>query len=232
MKKEFTKKDLMSGDIVVCRDGMVGIVILDADVIVYKETGYSDLSDYNENLEHDYEDEATITKVYRGEPMFLDNYNEDELVFSKEYPKLEKAQMLKPEKEIKKEPKDLLTIVTQAFYGNRVSTRIERSRLDAFILGHLDGDIFEDEKTDKEVIKVPNTDHLVIVYNKQREEQDLIKKDYLLENENYELKPLAIIPEMNLKIYSRCIVCRINENGEFESLQNEDYEKFMNYLAK
>ena len=41
-----------------------------------------------------------------------------------------------------------------------------------------------------------------------------------------------IIPENNIKIYSKCIVCRMNNDGEFESLQNEDFEKIVNYLSE
>ena len=40
--------------------------------------------------------------------------------------------------------------------------------------------------------------------------------------------PLAIIPERDIVLYSRCIVCRMNEVGEFEDLENEDYIKSFN----
>lgn len=127
--------------------------------------------------------------------------------------------------------KDLLRIVAQAFYGNRVETEIEEENLNRFILGYLDNSINITEQMDRTIIKVPNTKNIVIIYNKYKEEEKLQQKEKLLKEEEYELKPLAIIPEMNLKLYSRCIVCRMNEDGELESLQNDDYDKFMKYLV-
>ena len=38
--------------------------------------------------------------------------------------------------------------------------------------------------------------------------------------------------ESDIEIYSRCIVCRVNESGELESLREGDYEKFVKYLAE
>lgn len=124
-----------------------------------------------------------------------------------------------------------IDIITQAFYGNRVATEVRENQLDRFILGRLDEFPFN-EKVDRTIIRIPNTNNLVLIYNKYREEEDLERKEQLLIEENYELKPLAVIPELDMKIYSRCIVCRMNENGNLESLEEEDYEKFMHYLAK
>lgn len=128
------------------------------------------------------------------------------------------------------ENKNLIKIVSQAFYGNKMGTEIEVEELDRFVLGHLD-DFETNEEIDRTIINVPNTNNLVIVYNKYQEEERLQRKEKLLKEDGYELKPLATIPELDLKLYSRCIVCRMNEQGEFESLQKEDYDKFMKYLA-
>ena len=123
-----------------------------------------------------------------------------------------------------------LYIVAQAFYGNRTETEIEKDNLDRFILGYLD-DYPIDKKIDRTIIKVPGTDNLVFVYNKYQEEDKLNLKRELLETENYELKPLVFVPGDNIKLYSRCIVCRIDNNGELASLEDKDFEKFMKYLA-
>lgn len=127
---------------------------------------------------------------------------------------------------------NLVRIVTQAFYGNRVETEIELEELDHFILGHQDNSMPLIENVDRTIINVPSTNNIVIIYNKYQENRKLKLKEKLLKEENYELKPLAVIPEENIEIYSRCIVCRMNENGEIESLQNEDFGKFMKYLAE
>lgn len=118
--------------------------------------------------------------------------------------------------------KNLINIVAQAFYGNRTSTEIRKEDIDRFILGYLDDSIKIESQINRTVINIPNVNDIVIVYNKYEEE----------EAKHNNAKPLAVIPENNIKIYSRCIVCRINENGEFESLQNDDYNKFMKYLAE
>lgn len=127
--------------------------------------------------------------------------------------------------------KSAISIVAQAFYGNRTGTEIKPERVDAFILGYMDDTIGKYEKVDRTIVSVPNTDNIVIVYNKYQEEERLQRKEELLNNEGYELKPVAVIPENNIEIYSRCIVCRI-DNGELVSLQDGDYEKFVKYLAE
>ena len=128
--------------------------------------------------------------------------------------------------------KNVIGIVSQAFYGNRVGTEVKKENIDSFILGYQSNDIPVTESVDRTIINIPNTDNIVIVYNKYEEEAALSRKEELLKEKDYVLKPLATIPEENVEIYSRCIVCRINENGELESLQKGDYEKFVKYLAE
>ena len=125
-----------------------------------------------------------------------------------------------------------IKIMAQAFYGNRTVTEVNRENIDTFILGYLDDSLAVTEKVDRTIIDIPNTDNIVFVYNKYEEEEALSRKEELFKTKNYELKPLAVIPENNIEIYSRCIVCRINESGELESLQNNDVEKFIKYLAE
>jgi hypothetical protein len=124
-----------------------------------------------------------------------------------------------------------INIVAQAFYGNKVGTSIKIENMDSFILGNLDGINSDYEKVDRTIVKIPNTDNLVIVYNKYFEENERKRKEDLFKNDNYILKPTATIPEINLELYSRCIVCRVNDNGEFESLRDGDFKKFEQYLA-
>lgn len=127
---------------------------------------------------------------------------------------------------------NLISIMTQAFYGNRTRTKINKENIDRFVLGYIDDSITVTESIDRTIINVPNTNNVVIVYNKYQEEDKLQKKEALLKEENYAMKPLVVIPELNIKLYSRCIVCRMDENGEFQSLQEEDFDKFINYLAE
>lgn len=125
-----------------------------------------------------------------------------------------------------------LNIVTQAFYGNRVATEVKPENVDRFILGHLTNNISIEVPIDRGIVKVPNTKNIVMVYNKYKENEWRERKDRVLKEENYVIKPLAVIPEENIEIYSRCIVCRMNKDGELESLHRNDYKKFMKYLAE
>jgi hypothetical protein len=61
-----------------------------------------------------------------------------------------------------------------------------------------------------------------LIYNPIIEEEDKKKST----------KPVAIIPDLNLEIYSRCIVCRIDDDGNFESITPSDYEAMKKYLAE
>ena len=88
------------------------------------------------------------------------------------------------------------------------------------------------EKIDRTVVRIPNTENLVIVYNKYEEEARRADKQSYWESDGYELKPLAVIPQIGLEIYSRCIACRMNQQGQFESLQEQDYDLVMGYLAE
>ena len=127
---------------------------------------------------------------------------------------------------------ELIDIISQAFYGNRTHTQVRRNEIDWFITGQLNSTATGRDNNggnlskNREVIRIPGTDDLVLIYNKSEEAIRVQKKT------EYTVKPLAVIPEMNLKLYSRCIVCRINQDGVFESLKPEDGEKFMKYLAR
>ena len=125
---------------------------------------------------------------------------------------------------------DSIYVVAQAFYGNRTETEIKRKNIDRFILGYLE-DIKHDKKINKTFIKVPKADNLVFVYNKYQEDEKIKMKKELFEIDNIELKPTLIIPECDIILYSRCIVCRIDEDGELCSIEDEDFEKFMEYLV-
>jgi hypothetical protein len=124
-----------------------------------------------------------------------------------------------------------ISIISQAFYGNRTGTEIRRENIDRFILGYQTDDFDVTEAIDRTVIHLPGSDNLVLVYNKHQEEERLKVKERALREDNYVIKPLASIPELDLEIYSRCIVCRMNAVGGFESLGEEDSEIWSRYLA-
>ena len=126
---------------------------------------------------------------------------------------------------------ELISIISQAFYGNRTGTEIRRENIDRFILGYQSDELSVTEPVDRTVIHLPGSDNLVLIYNKYQEDERLEDKKRAFMEEKYLIKPLATIPEMNLEIYSRCIVCRVNADGEFDSLEEGDYEIWGRYLA-
>ena len=126
---------------------------------------------------------------------------------------------------------DPLIILAQAFYGNRTMTEIRPEDMDRFVLGYLDSSLEISEPIDRTVVRIPGSDSLVLVYNRYQEEERLKEGEKLLREENYEIKPLAVIPEINLTLYSRCIALRMNEDGSFASLQEGDSRILVKYLA-
>ena len=127
---------------------------------------------------------------------------------------------------------NLINIVAQAFYGNRINTSVNKDDIDRFILGYLSNDIKVTEPINRTVVAIPSTDNIVIVYNKYEEEKKRNLKEDALAESNYVIKPLVVIPELNIELYSRCIACRMREDGELESLQNGDYEKIIKYFTE
>ena len=65
-KKEFTKADLKSGDIVIFRNHDAGVVFLEQNAIIFKGfTEYIELSDYDTKLCDNHSEEWDIVKVHR-----------------------------------------------------------------------------------------------------------------------------------------------------------------------
>ena len=126
---------------------------------------------------------------------------------------------------------DLITIIAQGYYGNRTMTEIRREEIDKFIAGDHSTDGIQRNDyhpEDRQVIHIPGTDNLVLIYNKFREDKWL---EYARGKE-WKSKPAAVIPELGLVLYSRCIVCRMNENGELSGIEAGDTEKAVKYLAQ
>ena len=133
---------------------------------------------------------------------------------------------------LKNNREDKFWVIAQAFYGSRTAVEITESHLDGFILGNVDGEVCKGEKVDRTIIKIPHTENLVLIYNQYEEMDALECKSRYFEEDGYVMKPLAAIPEQNLEVYSRCIVCRMNKDGSFASVKSEDCGKFMQYLAE
>ena len=142
------------------------------------------------------------------------------------------------EEEHRMKNNDMMTVLVQGFYGNRTVTSFHPEKFDAMMLGYLDMKVFEkfhDEvQIDRTIIRVPDTENIVLVYNRYGEEERLKELQIFIQkiHENkFRFNPTVVIPEMGIVLYSRCFVCRINENGELISLKEEDCPKVMKYLT-
>lgn len=137
---------------------------------------------------------------------------------------------------------DKIFIISQHFYGNRTGTEISRNDIDYFIRGHL-GDYRPEDiaDVDRKVIKVPGSDGIVIVYDQTQEDRyvnvdfpAIYKKDgaKYLERWGEELKMhiSCEIPELNFKIYTRCIACRVDKYGTYQSLEDGDSKQFIHFF--
>ena len=133
-----------------------------------------------------------------------------------------------------------MTIIAQGLYGNRMMTSIDPEHFDALMLGYLDMGAYEsmrnEEKIDRTIIRVPDTENLVLVYNRFREEKRLRSLQEFIQtvriNKFDRFNPSAVIPEKGIVLYSRCIACRITEEGELVSVEQGDYEKVCRYLTQ
>lgn len=133
-----------------------------------------------------------------------------------------------------------MTIIAQGLYGNRMMTSIDPEHFDALMLGYLDMGAYEfmrnEEKIDRTIIRVPDTENLVLVYNRFREEKRLRSLQEFIQTVKVDkftrFNPSAVIPEKGIVLYSRCIACRITEEGELVSVEQGDYEKVCRYLTQ
>ena len=134
-----------------------------------------------------------------------------------------------------------IPVLIQGFYGNRTVTLVAPEHFDEYMLGCLDHELFMKSynkgtvKVDRTIVRLPGTENLVLVYNKYQEEEALNSlQEFIqeLRRTDSRYNPTAVIPELGLVLYSRCIVCRMNENGELSGIEAGDTEKAVKYLAQ
>jgi len=128
-----------------------------------------------------------------------------------------------------KKEKNNISVIAQAFYGNRTRTSVCLENIDDLILGFMDEMLKIDEKIDRTVMPLPGT-NCVLIYNKFQEEKMLQYKDEAFEKDGYILKSVAYIPEQGIELYSRCIVCGLTDDGALTDVPFDEH-KIFDYLA-
>ena len=245
------KNELMNGDIVVLSSGSVAVVIGEGNdaYLLFQYGGFEFLDEYYDEDLYNEMDEDMVMQVFRSNGSFgLEGVDQEVPIWERdeswecpaeqEREEQHRVAVERHEAEFKaslermaEARKDMVFIVAQGFYGNRTGTEIHKEDIDGFILGYQSSELPEDRPIDRTIIHLPGSDNLVLVYNKYQEAEWMEKKERAFRESNYIIKPLATIPEMNLEIYSRCIVCRMTADGAFESLDDSDYEIWDRYLA-
>jgi hypothetical protein len=130
--------------------------------------------------------------------------------------------------------KENMFILMMGFYGNRTMLNITREKLENksdgvnlehYILGILETDVLNgDEKFDTTIIPLPETNNLVLIYNKYQEEDKKGSKD--------KLNPFVYMPEYGIEIYSRCAICKKGNDGKLYGIEPEDLDNIVHCLAK
>lgn len=258
-----TKKELMTGDIIVNRGGYLGVILKENDEILYQYIGSDSLSEFNDDLTFDDENyrDGDIMEVYRGSSFFdVDNNDDapdyqrdpfwrrpskDEIEAKEKALEEERKQRLEEmNKNTEKEKPDSIFIVAQHFYGNRTGTEIRKENINFFLKGILSPELFpgEDKTVDRKIVKIPGTDNLVIVYDQNQEDEYVnveFSEQYAELGKEYKehtgremtMHISCEIPEIGFKIHTRCFACRIDENGELQSLEDGDGEKYIRYFT-
>lgn len=245
------KNELMNGDIVVLSSGNVAVVIGEGKdaYLLFQYGGFEFLDEYYDDELYNEMDEDMVMQVFRSNGSFgLEGVDQEVPIWERdeswecptEQEREEQHRIAVEQREAELEDslermaearKDMIFIIAQGFYGNRTGTEIRKEDIDGFILGYQSSGALVDRPVDRAVIHLPGSENLVLIYNKDREADWMEMKERAIRESNYIIKPLATIPEMDLEIYSRCIVCRMTADGVFESLDEGDYEIWGRYLA-
>jgi hypothetical protein len=82
------KNELMTGDIVVMRSGLLAVVIRNSkeDYLMFQNSGWESLTDYTDDMVYEYDNDA-VMQVYRvtsGGISFSD-YEDEEPVYERDY---------------------------------------------------------------------------------------------------------------------------------------------------
>ncbi|MDO4479406.1 MAG: hypothetical protein Q4B73_10315 [Lachnospiraceae bacterium] len=149
-------------------------------------------------------------------------------------------------KKSRKERNNELRIIAQNYGGNRRDPIINKNEVDAFLSDFGKSGALDEQpaaKVKKTIILVPGTDNIAIVFDKNAEDhyvnvefpEDHAKKapfykEYL--GKDYKMRVTCHIPELDTTLHTRCFACRLDKDGNFESLELNDIDKFMHYFPE
>lgn len=110
-------------------------------------------------------------------------------------------------------------VFTMGFYGNRtVVPCYKDGDINKILSGWLDEELMNKmaEPIDRQFVKIPNSDCYVLYDGNMKVDEHT--------------KVVFSIPEQNVNIYGRCVICRY-ENDEIKGIEDNDYETFSKYIV-
>lgn len=237
MLNGFFKRDLHTGDIIEARNGERGIVVLEKYCIVYQAGGLDELDIFTDDLFVDgLQREGDIFKVYRDPrgPLGFNKLFDLEPIFMRkddEYTR-KRADELNDKYDIAKGR--VTAMVFEPCFRRCEETYlcpVDKRSIDMAMSEAPSMTVCGQLKTDRTFIRVPHSNGLFVVYNRHQEKWHMKNID---KEKRYGLcrnpEPIILIPEMNLRIYSRCLLVRMNEHGQLENLRESDYDMVKAYL--
>lgn len=235
-----TKKDLKTGDIVVQRNGFFAVVIRSEkdDYLLFPDSGYDWLEDYNDDMTYMYSDDGSgcddIMQVYRAETGaigFLD-FEDENPIYERDYtwvrPTKEETEKSKIGAEAKHNTEQakaqllnkntkLLKTLAMGYYGNRTLVNCTDDQVDEVITGATkEVRQMLNIVPNRNFIALPGTECFV-VYDMNREVTE-------------HSKVVCYIPEQNIKVYDKCIFCR-KDGDKIKGILPEDIRKIDKYIV-
>ena len=240
MAKEFSKKNLQTGDIIETRNGEFGVVILEKDCILYQAGGLDELDVFTEDLFVDGpEREGDIFKVY-SDPEGTIGFNKRfgiAPVFRRRNDRAAKrrAAELSDKYDMRKGCVRAVDLEPcfRRYHDIFVKRDLESKDLD-FDLSEAPSMMACGQiGIDRTFVPVPGEENLYFLYNKCQAEWHL-QKDRKHEKwgSSRDTEPIVIIPEENIQIHSRSMIIRLDSAGVPENLRNDDFEKAREYLHR
>ena len=238
MKQTFTKKDLLTGDIIEERNGDRGVVILEKDCILYQAGGLDELDIFTDDLFIDGPArEGDIFRVYRdpdGHAGFQKLYDAQP-VFRRINNRATRERAAELDAKYDTKRGKALTLVLEPCFR-----RCDRMYVDFHDKREPDMALSEAPsmtalgkiKADRTFVRLPNTENLYLIYNRYQEERCLKGREKGEELGRFRGdSPIVSIPENDLHIYSRSLVVRMNTSGAIEDLQDGDIDKIRPFLC-
>ena len=139
---------------------------------------------------------------------------------------------------------DSIFIIAQFFYGNRTGTEITLDWVDNFLRGQISREIYGPKDVQdvvRKTVRVPGPKNIVIVYDQTQEDRYVNEEfpryyaedgaDYFARwGEELKMHVSCEIPGIGFKIHTRCFACRMDEAGNLQGLEENDYTQFIHYF--